>query len=85
MSHHYPLLWVRPQIDVENVPSLEQLDCELNGLHASVMYGTSEERKVFSQTAIRVYGDGDEQLVSAKLAELHYEIVGREVRRTVFV
>jgi hypothetical protein len=77
---YYTLLWVVPQADAEDVPSLEQLDQQLGPIYAHVMFGTSLERKVIGQTAIRIFGAADEATVLAKLAELKYEVAGRETR-----
>lgn len=77
----YVLLWVVPKKDVsDDVPGLVELDDSLDPLYAQVVFGTSRERFTERQTAIRLFGAADEPSVLAKLDELHYDVVQREIR-----
>jgi hypothetical protein len=75
----YKLLWVAPNTGGAAL-NLEQLDENLQPLHASVMLGISTERAVSGQTAIRLYGAADEATVLAALTEAKYTVVDAEVR-----
>lgn len=78
-SKFYTLLWVEPEKDAKNVPTLEQLDVELGNVYASVIDVIPEEHKILSQKAIRLSGRADEATVRAKLADHHYTVVHKKI------
>ena len=76
----YILLWVQPMIGT--VMSPEQLDTELEPLHAGVSFGIRRGRNP-SLSAVRLFGVANETEVSKRLRLHGYSIVDREVRKVI--
>jgi hypothetical protein len=77
----YRLLWVRRQKAAKEILTPEQLDKQLGTIHAGVAFEISAERENLDQTAIQIFSTAKEETILAKLTELKYEVVDKEIRR----